>query len=47
MTIAKIGIEVTRTERGKSTLIMMERTLNTFPWSEELIVARILDEPSI
>lgn len=47
MTIENIGIDVTNTERGNSTLIMTERTCNAFPDSEELIVARILDVSSI
>jgi hypothetical protein len=47
MTIEKIGIEVTSTERGNKTLIMMERTCNAEPESEELIVARIFELLSI
>jgi hypothetical protein len=46
MTIENIGIEVTRTERGKNTLIRTERTCNAVPESVELIVARILDVSS-
>ena len=43
MTIENIGIEVTSTERGKSTFIMTERVCKVVPESEELIVARIFD----
>jgi hypothetical protein len=43
MTIENIGIDVTSTERGKSTLINTERMCNAVPEFAELIVARMLE----
>ncbi len=47
MTMENTGIEVTRTETGKTTLITTERTFKTTPLSVELIVASIFEEVSI
>ena len=47
MTIAKTGMEVTSTEMGKTMLMTTDNVFRTFPWSVELMVARILEEGGI
>ena len=47
MTIEKMGIDVTRTESGKRTLVMTDRICKGPRASSDPIVARILEESSI